>query len=65
MRLYTLKKEEKDGWIKAIKDAVGYSNLTDFYTIGVSEMLKLDRKSWEPESSGSSMTPFIRAPARM
>lgn len=36
VKFYTIKKEEKDCWVKAIKEAIGYSNLYDYYTIGVS-----------------------------
>ena len=39
MKLYTIKKEEKDGWVKALKEAIGYSNLYDYYIIGVRVML--------------------------
>ena len=35
IRLYTLKKEEKDKWVQYLKEAIGYSNLTDFYVLDV------------------------------
>jgi len=34
-KFYTVKKEEKDCWIKAVKEAIGYANLYDYYTLGV------------------------------
>ncbi len=39
LKLYTIKKEEKDAWVKALKEAIGYSNLYDYYTIGVWRVL--------------------------
>jgi len=35
IKLYAIKKEEKEGWVTAIKAAVGYSSLYDYYTIQV------------------------------
>ena len=35
LTFYTIKLEDKDGWVKALKKAIGYSNLNDFYSIGV------------------------------
>ena len=34
-KLFTTKKEDKDAWIKAIKEAIGYSSLYDFYKVDV------------------------------
>lgn len=30
---YLIVKEERDNWIKAIKNAIGYANMDDFYEI--------------------------------
>ena len=30
---YLLSKEERDSWVKVIKNAIGHSNLEDFYEI--------------------------------
>jgi hypothetical protein len=32
---YCSKKEEKAGWMKALKIAIGYTNLYDFYELKV------------------------------
>ncbi|MDR3582291.1 MAG: hypothetical protein P4L67_03395 [Candidatus Pacebacteria bacterium] len=32
---YALKKDEKTAWMKALKEAIGYSNLYDFYELKV------------------------------
>ena len=32
--LFAIKKEESDKWAKALKDAIGYSNLSDYYELG-------------------------------
>eukprot|EP00826_Nyctotherus_ovalis_P030707 TRINITY_DN2451_c0_g1_i10.p1 TRINITY_DN2451_c0_g1~~TRINITY_DN2451_c0_g1_i10.p1 ORF type:complete len:468 (-),score=156.94 TRINITY_DN2451_c0_g1_i10:465-1868(-) len=32
--LFAIKKEESDRWAKALKDAIGYSNLSDYYELG-------------------------------
>ncbi len=36
LTLYAIRKEEKDKWVQAIKEAIGYSNLSDFYDLKVS-----------------------------
>ncbi len=33
--LYAIKKEECDKWVKALKEAIGYSNLSDYYELKV------------------------------
>ena len=33
--LYALKREEREKWIKALKEEIGYSNLSDYYEIKV------------------------------
>ena len=35
MKFYVTKSEEKEGWLKSIKEAIGYSSLYDFYKIEV------------------------------
>ena len=30
---YLLSREERDSWVKVIKNAIGYSNIEDFYEI--------------------------------
>jgi len=35
VQLFAIKKEEKAKWVKALKAAVGYSNLSDFYDLKV------------------------------
>jgi hypothetical protein len=32
---HAIKKDEKNGWIKALKDALGYANLYDYYELKV------------------------------
>ena len=32
---YALRKEEKAAWVQALKNAIGYSNLADFYELKV------------------------------
>lgn len=32
---YAIKKDEKIGWVKALKEAIGYSSLYDFYELKV------------------------------
>jgi len=33
--LYAIKLEERAKWVKAIKEAIGYSNLSDYYEMKV------------------------------
>lgn len=35
MKFFLCKNEEKEGWLKSIKDSIGYSSLYDYYTIEV------------------------------
>ena len=35
LALYALKQEERAKWVKALKDAIGYANLSDFYDMKV------------------------------
>lgn len=35
LKLYALKKEEQEKWINALKDAIGYTKLTDYYELKV------------------------------
>ncbi len=63
MKLYTIKSEEKDGWVRALKEAIGYSNLYDYYTIGVlPSEYRFRRKRWARASSGWCATPSTLAP---
>jgi hypothetical protein len=39
MKFFLCKNEEKEGWLKSIKDAIGYSSLYDYYTIEVNPFL--------------------------
>jgi len=34
LTLYTIKKEDQQKWVTALKSAIGYSDLTDYYTLG-------------------------------
>ena len=34
LTLYAVKKDDQDKWVKALKEAIGYSDLTDFYELG-------------------------------
>ena len=35
LRLYALKKEDQQKWVSALKEAIGYTNLTDHYELKV------------------------------
>lgn len=35
LHLYAIKKEEKARWVQALKEAIGYSNLSDYYELRV------------------------------
>lgn len=35
LQLYALKREERDTWMTMIKEAIGYSNLSDYYELKV------------------------------
>ena len=37
--LYALKKEERIGWMHALKEAIGYAILSDFYELKVKEYM--------------------------
>jgi hypothetical protein len=50
IKLYAIKKEEKEGWVTAIKAAVGYSSLYDYYTIQVPWWLRTRKRSGRASS---------------
>lgn len=57
--LYAIKKDEKVGWVKALKEAIGYSSLYDFYELKVTFYLLYgignfrQRKVWTCENGNS------------
>ena len=63
IKLYAVKKEEKEAWIKAIKAAVGYSSLYDFYTVQVKSFFTF-RKPLARASSASSVAPSTNVQGR-
>jgi hypothetical protein len=56
LRLFALKKEEKLMWMAAFKEALNYSNMSDFYTIKV-RLSVLAHLSSRKSSGAASLEP--------
>ena len=53
IKFYAIKKEEKEGWLTALRGALSYSALTEFYEVKVPSRLSRPRKSLAGASSES------------
>ena len=49
--LYAANKEDRARWVKALKTAIGYASLSDYYEMKVLAALKA-RPNWATASSG-------------